>query len=135
MSYLNLANTSLELVVLGEAVAGPLTLDEATGGFVRAQGDRAVMAQVTNLLEYRTGERLHREDRGLDAQQSIFDNLETSRDVLPLKIHEALTLFEKRIRQVRTEAHGEGKAVYIDVSWVLKASGAASGTVYRPNGE
>lgn len=134
MSYLNLANRQLDVVVLGEAVDMPLVEDPATGGFRRSRGADAVSMQLLNLLSYHTGERLHRGDRGVDVRQKVFADAETTRLVVPIKLREAIDAFEPRVRGVTVVATGTGRVQAYDVGWVLRSSGSAGGTVYQPTG-
>jgi phage baseplate assembly protein W len=131
---LKLATSLVEIEVLGSGLKSPLIEDPATGDFVRVEGVDNVKDCIIGLIETRIGERVMNEDFGTLATEMLFEDQQSVIDVLPLRIIEAINIFEPRVAKVTARAqpfeNGGTQGVVIQVTWTLLSTGMADSLTY-----
>jgi phage baseplate assembly protein W len=127
---LTLSNTLLDQQVLGIGLASPLVTDSYTKDFLGVSGEDNVTQCIEDLLGTRVGERVMNEDLGTLFPQALFENSTGLLKVLPVQAMQAITMFEPRVKNVKSSATIEGNVIYVDVSWTVKATGARGNYVY-----
>ncbi len=131
MGEIILANSLLEVAVLGKGLKSPLQTDSGTGDFVRVDGSENVKMCILDLITTRIGERLMNEDIGTLTMDSLFESQQAVVDIVPHQIVDAIRRYETRVTRVSARGIPVGKdTVDINVEWVLRSSGRADGTVY-----
>lgn len=128
---MDLANTALEETVLGKGVKSPLETNPTTGGLVTLSGSENVRNCIMDLISTRVGQRVMREDYGIEASDQLFENPLSVVDVVPLRIVEGIRRFEKRVKDVRAVGRQiSNTLVHVEVSWTLRSTGARDSLVY-----
>lgn len=122
------AETLVEGSAYGKGLKAPLEEDPNTGDFVRTEGSENLRACLLNACSIRVGERLHREDEGLEAP--LFESLEAAAAVLPFRV-QALIASDPRVYNVTTTPRRLGeRSMSVDVSYAERATGRRANLVY-----
>lgn len=131
-----LANDILLRPTLGTGIVLPATRDAATGRLKTESGEDNVLMCILNLLDTVVGERVMNEDVGTTANLSLFEEVESLLDVLPIQFKEVIERHEPRVYRVITRAErlpNDGQGVIVHLSWRYRSTGSSGNMVYPYN--
>jgi phage baseplate assembly protein W len=115
----------------GRGIAFPMRL--GTAGLNESAGRRKIQESIRIILETQYGERVMRPDFGCNLKRLLFaPNNETTASLARYYVEEGLTRWEPRIDilDVTVTNDGVGAALLIDISYRVRATGAADQLVH-----
>ncbi len=120
---LPLANNVLERSTLGKGLASPIKINQVNGEFQRLEEEKLVYNNIADLLDTETGERVMEEDIGVDVRKALFEDPALVVDIWPIRIRDAIVLYEPRVKDVVAEGFELDNGAEIRVSWSYRATG------------
>ena len=118
---------------LGKTLAFPLRMDKRTGKLKTVEGEEAVKQSIRIILQTALLERVMREDEGVLLPRLLFANIEAVKNTAPAQAVDAVSRYEPRVKNVTATATvlpDEPNTVYIDVQYVIRATGTRDSLVY-----
>ncbi|MET8211301.1 MULTISPECIES: GPW/gp25 family protein [unclassified Streptomyces] len=115
----------------GRGIAFPMRL--GTAGLNESAGLRKIQESIRIILETQYGERVMRPDFGCNLKRLLFaPNNEATASLARYYVEEGLTRWEPRIDilDVTVTNDGVGAALRIDISYRVRATGAADQVVH-----
>ncbi|MFB6675970.1 GPW/gp25 family protein [Streptomyces sp. NPDC057684] len=115
----------------GRGIAFPMRL--GTAGLNESAGRRKIQESIRIILETQYGERVMRPDFGCNLKRLLFaPNNEATASLARYYVEEGLTRWEPRIDilDVTVTNDGVGAALLIDISYRVRATGAADQLVH-----
>ncbi|MFE6806650.1 GPW/gp25 family protein [Streptomyces sp. NPDC057681] len=115
----------------GRGIAFPMQL--GTAGLNESAGRRKIQESIRIILETQYGERVMRPDFGCNLKRLLFaPNNEATASLARYYVEEGLTRWEPRIDilDVTVTNDGVGAALLIDISYRVRATGAADQLVH-----